>query len=488
MGSQTEYSYDVFISYSHADRAWVQNKLLPLLEASGLSVCIDYRDFAIGAPSVTEMERGVQMSRKTLLVLTPNYLKSAWVKFEALMLQTLDPASQELRLIPLLKTKCNLPLHLRYLTYIDFTVGNLDAAWQQLLGSLNAPQTLSRFPSSPPVFERRLYFDHLIETHTRLFAGREDCIETILTFLKTNPCGYIFVESLSGYGKTSLLAKLVQENPHFAYHFISQAYKTHGSDFDPTEMDSLLINLCEQLQAETSDITTQLSPRARFHSLLRSSPENGSRVIVVDAVDEINRHPNYLLGIFPERLPPGVFIILSARKLGDRDYLSEIGLKSATIDKAIDLPGLDRPAIAHLLRLAGGKAPPVAASEEFVGKLYQISNGDPFYLRFLIEDIAYGAITHNNIDRVPTGLIEYLDTQLSILDRGAHLPQQRDILGIILEAYSPVSRADLIGMVAGLNGINFQMVIKDIQRFLLVYEDMYTFCHNRFKEYFQSRA
>ena len=64
MSEETRYAYDVFISYSSKDRAWVRGELLTRLEAAGLKVCIDFRDFEPGAPSVTEMERAVLTSSK----------------------------------------------------------------------------------------------------------------------------------------------------------------------------------------------------------------------------------------------------------------------------------------------------------------------------------------------------------------------------------------------------------------------------------------
>lgn len=86
------YRYDVFISYSHADRTWVQTWLLPQVEAVGLRACIDDRDFAIGAPSIVNMEDAVIQSRHTLIVLTPAWVTSQWTAFEALLTQTTDPA------------------------------------------------------------------------------------------------------------------------------------------------------------------------------------------------------------------------------------------------------------------------------------------------------------------------------------------------------------------------------------------------------------
>ena len=148
MTDQPSFDYDVFISYSHADRAWVRGELLKRLEASGLRVCIDYRDFQPGAPSVTEMERAVLTSRKTVLVLTPAYVASAWTEFETLMLQTLDPAARQRRIIPLLKARVELPLRIRYLNYLDFSDPQDEAlAWTRLLDALG---TYTAPPTPPP--------------------------------------------------------------------------------------------------------------------------------------------------------------------------------------------------------------------------------------------------------------------------------------------------------------------------------------------------
>ncbi len=94
MSQVMDFRYDVFISYSHRDVEWVRSELLKRLESCGLQVCIDFRDFEVGAPSIFEMERAVLMSRKTLLVLTPAYINSAWTGFEQLVLLNLDPANQ----------------------------------------------------------------------------------------------------------------------------------------------------------------------------------------------------------------------------------------------------------------------------------------------------------------------------------------------------------------------------------------------------------
>jgi tetratricopeptide (TPR) repeat protein len=142
----TSYDFDVFVSYASKDKAWVRGELLKRIEKAGIRAFIDFRDFTRGAPGMKEMERGVTRCRKTLLVLTPAYIKSEWGEIELRMGQTLGPANRDPRLIPLLKKKCDKPLSIETLTHIDFTDGaDLDLAWRQLLTALGAPPDLPDF-------------------------------------------------------------------------------------------------------------------------------------------------------------------------------------------------------------------------------------------------------------------------------------------------------------------------------------------------------
>ncbi len=141
MTKKPQFKYDVFISYSHRNKKWVQDVLLPRLEDAGLKVFIDFRDFKIGAASIKEMERGVTQSRKTLLVLTPEYLKSDWTEFETLMTQTLSPANRDLRVIPTLKKECKLPASIGYMNYVNLANSkDKDAEWDKLIDALGGQQ------------------------------------------------------------------------------------------------------------------------------------------------------------------------------------------------------------------------------------------------------------------------------------------------------------------------------------------------------------
>ncbi len=116
-----DFRYDAFISYSDKNGDWVSQTLLPRLEREGLRICIDYRDFEIGAPSLVNKENAIEHSRKTLLVLTPAWVAGQWTDFEALLVGTEDPAGRARRILPLLVEPCQLPARLKIFTYLDLT-------------------------------------------------------------------------------------------------------------------------------------------------------------------------------------------------------------------------------------------------------------------------------------------------------------------------------------------------------------------------------
>ena len=121
MTETTRYAYDLYLSYTDADRAWVATALLPALEERGLRVCLPDRDFDIGRPRLDNSERAITHSRHTLIVMTPAWLTSEWQAFEGLLVSSTDPANRLRRLIPLLLEPCALPPRIAMLTYADFT-------------------------------------------------------------------------------------------------------------------------------------------------------------------------------------------------------------------------------------------------------------------------------------------------------------------------------------------------------------------------------
>ncbi|KAH9488321.1 hypothetical protein Btru_063777 [Bulinus truncatus] len=72
------YSYDVFVSYAHQDEMFVVHQLTPALTQRGLQLCLHGRDFVAGSYIASNILNAVKESRKTLVVLTKNFMDSQW--------------------------------------------------------------------------------------------------------------------------------------------------------------------------------------------------------------------------------------------------------------------------------------------------------------------------------------------------------------------------------------------------------------------------
>ena len=194
-----DFKYDVFISYSSANKDWVRKDLLSALEKAGLKVCIDFRDFQVGKPALKNMRDGILESRHTLLVLTDAYLKSGWTEFESLISQTLDPANRKTRVVPMLKEKCDLPLEISYLTYVNFyNPDDWDIAWKQLLEALGSPVT----PPPVPV-DIRWFFGHRYGDIEN-FTGRAAELKMLTDWLNNDKDNLLILRALGGFGKSIL--------------------------------------------------------------------------------------------------------------------------------------------------------------------------------------------------------------------------------------------------------------------------------------------
>ena len=196
-------TYDVFISYNTQDKHWVRGELLTTLEAAGLRVGIDFRDFRPGAPTLTEIERLAEASARTPLVLTPAYVASEWTEFETLLLQTFDPVNKDLRLIPLRKAPCEIPKRLKIFTYVDFAdPDDWEFTWRRLLTALGKPPQAE--PADPPDTPNQWLLAHPYGMPPH-FIGRRAELQSLSDWLNGANTPSLFVlRALGGFGKSAL--------------------------------------------------------------------------------------------------------------------------------------------------------------------------------------------------------------------------------------------------------------------------------------------
>lgn len=282
MPDQQQFDYDVFISYSSRDKTWVRGELLKRIEDAGLRAFIDYRDFTRGAPSIKECERGVKECRKTLLILTPNYIASGWGEIENIMVQTLDPANRELRLIPLLKTACEKPLRIGALTHIDFTDGaDIDLAWRQLLTALGKPPE----PERPPMPQRDDWFLAHPYPMPPNFTGRVDERAMLSRWLEADAAHpMLSLCALGGFGKSALAWQWLTHDvsPAAWPRVIWWSFYEGDAGFDHFLADAL-----DYLGVEQT-VLQSLSPHERVERLLQLLQKPGT-LLVLDGFERVLR-------------------------------------------------------------------------------------------------------------------------------------------------------------------------------------------------------
>jgi tetratricopeptide (TPR) repeat protein len=245
----TDYRYDVFVSYSHADRAWVWQWLMPRLKAAGLAVCTDHESFDIGVPVLVNMENAVATSRHTILVLTPAWVASQWAQFEGMLAQHHDPASLLQRTLPLLRQPCDVPQRIALLTYADLT-GDLAEADEtvELARLIDAARDVRRLPQvgralvglgrpapyaasgldSAQRLLAALPLDSIPDVAplppgsrmplaaNPLFVGRADDLKALAAALKTGTTTTIAATTgMGGIGKTQLASEFVHRYGQF---------------------------------------------------------------------------------------------------------------------------------------------------------------------------------------------------------------------------------------------------------------------------------
>ena len=97
---------DFFVSFNSADRTWA-DWIAWTLEEAGYQVVYQPWDFRPGGNFVLEMQRAASETRKTVIVLSDNYLKAGYTQPEWAAAFVQDPRGEDRKLIPLRVAPCS---------------------------------------------------------------------------------------------------------------------------------------------------------------------------------------------------------------------------------------------------------------------------------------------------------------------------------------------------------------------------------------------
>uniref|UniRef100_A0A3B4A9S5 TIR domain-containing protein n=1 Tax=Periophthalmus magnuspinnatus TaxID=409849 RepID=A0A3B4A9S5_9GOBI len=141
--------YDAFVSYNVHDEEWVFHHLVPELEErQGWKLCLHHRDFEPGKAIIENITDAIYSSRKTLCVISAQYLQSEWCSREIQMasFRLLDEQKDVLVLLFLEELSSNQlsPFYrvrkmMRSHTYLSWTQARSHRGlfWERVRGTLS---------------------------------------------------------------------------------------------------------------------------------------------------------------------------------------------------------------------------------------------------------------------------------------------------------------------------------------------------------------
>jgi tetratricopeptide (TPR) repeat protein len=139
---------DLLVSFNSADRAWA-DWIAWTLEEAGYRVVYQPWDSRPGGNFVLEMQKAASETRKTVIVLTDNYLKADYTQPEWAAAFVQDPRGDHRALIPLRVAPCSPTGLLKPLIYADLVGLPAGAAKAAVLNAVSDDRPK---PAQPPAF------------------------------------------------------------------------------------------------------------------------------------------------------------------------------------------------------------------------------------------------------------------------------------------------------------------------------------------------
>ncbi len=334
----------------------------------------------------------------------------------------------------------------------------------------------------------------IVSEHTQLFIGRSKEIEKLDNFLADNSSGVLLVTASAGFGKTSLLAswlKIRQQSYFIAHHFFSQRYdRTRSAKSAYWNLLQQVYTYYERYYEQLHNEKNELN-KALYNILSEPGKEEKPLVILIDALDELDKTDIPFSPPFPTPLPANVFVIASARASeGEKpEYLS-----GWTNDiEPIHLDRLPRCAIADWLKQTGdGELAVFAEDTNFVTQLDEITQGFPLYLNYLIDELSHavkqGIDLHSILAQTPKGFSIYVKQQfeqLANVEQISQQPEVKELFALLSVALGVLSEDDIQDLTNldewGLAALPWQAT-----RWFSVQKGFYSFAHPLLAKEFQS--
>jgi hypothetical protein len=171
----------IFLSHSHADKAFARKLAKDLIDA-GARVWIDEAELQIGDSLIEKIREGIDNMEYLAVILSPESVHSRWVQKEVDIAMNLQIQGRGIKVLPLMYRYCEMPGFLLGMFYGDFTNPHTyDTALRQVLKRLG----LSHVQPLPTITTPHPSFQELsTDARLLLLQAAMDETQTISTHLE----------------------------------------------------------------------------------------------------------------------------------------------------------------------------------------------------------------------------------------------------------------------------------------------------------------
>jgi hypothetical protein len=158
---------DFFISYNSNDHSWAV-WLAWQLEEAGYTTILKAWDFRPGSNFIQRMQEAATDAKRTIAVLSPDYLASIYTQSEWQAAFNQDPMGEKGIFLPVRVREVELTGLLKQIVYIDLVALNESAAREAILNGVRSMRTK---PQTPPSFPQGA--GHTVNQPT-IYPGEQD--------------------------------------------------------------------------------------------------------------------------------------------------------------------------------------------------------------------------------------------------------------------------------------------------------------------------
>lgn len=316
-----------------------------------------------------------------------------------------------------------------------------------------------------------------IEDKTRGFVGRQFVFDAIAEFTNTYVCGYFFISGDPGIGKSSLIAQMVKKGAYVHHFNIRQHIAS---------VEAFLRNICSQLilayQLDYPFLPPETTRDGGFlGNLLQEVSDklttDEKAFILIDALDEVDRPglaPEAKTLYLPDRLPQGIYIIITTRHVHDRPLYATQQYGSYNFEDHPDANLRDIHEYLEGVVTSPGIQAYIATRridrQSFIEILAKKSEGNFMYLHHVLPEIEQGAYKDLELKTLPQGLDAYYHNHWQRMkekhSKDDWLTYHLPVIMVLAVANEPVSIDLIVQLLEGLEQARVRYVLEEWEQFL----------------------